>query len=261
MVSDNQEKLDSIADMLVDCNSVFVVTGAGISAESGLPTYRGIGGLYNDENTEDEVPIEVALSGPMFRTRPEVTWKYLGQIEKSARGATFNQAHRVLAAMEQQFNRFWILTQNVDGFHSQAGSQNVIEIHGNMHRLKCTSCTRVETHRDYVDVELPPYCADCGQMMRPDVVLFEEQLPEQAIETLYEQSQTLFDMVISIGTSSYFPYILQPVLMAEKLGIPTVEINPGTTPLSDVVDYKLTMGAKDALNEIWNSYRKKSNLD
>jgi NAD-dependent deacetylase len=249
--------IDQAVKLFKQASEVFVITGAGISADSGLPTYRGFGGLYDGNVTEDGMPIEEALSGSMFRTRPEITWKYLLQIEKSVRGATFNRAHTVLAEMEKTFDRFWLLTQNIDGFHNAAGSENLIEIHGNMHRLKCTHCDYLETFENYrnvfesVDPGTPPTCPNCSEMARPDVVLFGEQLPEQAMATWYEQSNRPFDLVVSIGTSSSFPYILEPIINASRMGIPTMEINPGETDLSSMVDVKVSLGAAEALDKIW----------
>lgn len=244
-------ELDQVASELKTASDIFVITGAGMSADSGLPTYRGVGGLYEDKDTEDGMPIEQALSGSVFRRAPEITWKYLGQIEKGTRGATHNRGHSVLAEMENYFERFWILTQNIDGFHTSAGSKNVIEIHGNMHSLSCTSCEHQIVVEDFSEMSIPPVCEQCNAMMRPDVVLFEEQLPVDAIESLDREMRKEFDAVISIGTSSYFPYIIQPVVYAKQIGVYTVEINPSETTLSDIVDVKLPLGAADVLDEIW----------
>lgn len=249
-MSDSTTAIDQFAQFLRDAAHVLVITGAGISADSGLPTYRGIGGLYDDQDTEDGIPIQEALSATVFRTQPEITWKYLSQIEQGARGAVHNAAHEVLAKWEQRFERMWILTQNIDGFHSSAGSQKVIEIHGNMHRLKCTRCDYQTQIEDYAGVTVPPACPACNSMARPDVVLFEEQLPSDAVNTLYRELANPFDLVISIGTSNYFPYITQPIYQAHRDGIPTVEINPATTAISDFVDVKLSLGAKDALTQV-----------
>jgi len=113
--------ISKIAKLLKNCKSILFITGAGISADSGLPTYRGIGGLYNDKLTEDGIPVEMALAGETFEKRPQVTWKYLSQIEKNCRNATFNRGHEVIAEMEKCFERVWVLTQNIDGFHHAAG--------------------------------------------------------------------------------------------------------------------------------------------
>ncbi len=245
------DKIKLLADKLAKARRLFVVTGAGISADSGLPTYRGIGGLYDNRDTDDGLPIEKALSGPVFRTQPEITWKYLAEIEQGARGATYNRGHEVLALLESRMEEVWILTQNVDGFHSDAGSTNVIEIHGNMHRMKCTQCSYGRTYRDYTEFALPPVCPDCGAMVRPDVVLFEEQLPMDEVSRLMGCSEIDFDLVISIGTSSYFPYIIEPVLVAQRAGVATVEINPGETFLSSLVDFQIPLGAAETLDQAW----------
>ena len=244
-------EIDRVVNELKSATNVFVITGAGMSADSGLPTYRGVGGLYENKDTEDGMPIEQALSGPMFRSNPKVTWKYLGQIEESTRGAKFNRGHEVLAEMEKHFERFWILTQNIDGFHTAAGSENVIEIHGNMHRLQCLGCKFEIARENFEGLSIPPMCPKCEEMMRPMVVLFEEALPTEAIEILDREMRTVYDVVISIGTSSYFPYIVQPVVYAKQTGVFTIEINPAETTLSDVVDVKLSLGAAEVLDEIW----------
>ena len=222
-----------------------------MSADSGLPTYRGVGGLYEDKNTEDGMPIEKALSGPVFKSTPEITWKYLSQVEQATRHAKHNRGHEVLAEMESHFDRLWILTQNIDGFHTSAGSKNVIEIHGNMHNLKCLECEHQIYVEDFSNLSVPPVCKECSGSMRPMVVLFEEQLPGEALQILDREVRTGFDAVISIGTSSHFPYIVQPVVYAKQTGVFTVEINPGKTTLSQIVDVKISHGAADVLDKVW----------
>ena len=121
------EKIKKVSELLKDAKSILFITGAGISADSGLPTYRGMGGLYENDATEDGIPIEMALAGETLRKKPEITWKYLSQIEKRCRAAKHNRAHEILAEMEERFDRVWILTQNIDGFHHAAGSKNVLD--------------------------------------------------------------------------------------------------------------------------------------
>ena len=251
--SNQNETIDKVVELLRDSNKVFVITGAGISADSRLPVYRGIGGLYNDEDTEEGIPIEEALSGPVFRSRPEVTWKYMAQIEAGARNARFNRGHEVLAEMERHFDHFWILTQNIDGFHGFAGSENVIEIHGNMYRLVCTVCKQMVAVDDYSAVSIPPVCK-CGEMQRPDVVLFEEMLPEAELQQLHAQANVDYDLVISIGTSANFPYVAEPVMRSRRLGVSTVEINPGVSNITSFVDVHVKTGAAMGLDEIWKRY-------
>ncbi|MBN1612305.1 MAG: NAD-dependent protein deacylase, partial [Polyangiaceae bacterium] len=113
----SESDLDQVTGWLEVARRVLFITGAGISADSGLPTYRGVGGLYNRGVTEDGMAIEEALSGDVFSSRPEVTWRYLRQIEAACRDATCNRAHNVIALLERGPREIWVLTQNVDGFH------------------------------------------------------------------------------------------------------------------------------------------------
>ena len=245
-----EASLDAIADLLRTARSALFITGAGISADSGLPTYRGVGGLYNDEATADGLRIEEALSGAVFSIRPDITWKYLIQIEENCRGALPNAAHRAIACLESQLDRVMVFTQNVDGLHRLAGSQEIIEIHGNLQELKCTACDHAELSPDFAGREVPPLCPLCGAVLRPKVVLFGEALPEAALDNFINALQAGFDIVFSIGTSSVFPYITQPVVFAADSGIPTVEINPAETQLSDIVDYYLPLGAAEAMTAL-----------
>lgn len=246
--------LEDVAALLASARSVLFITGAGISADSGLPTYRGIGGLYEDADAEEGIPIEVALSGSMLRTRPEVAWRHIHRIEVACRGARFNRAHEIIAELERRLPRVWVLTQNVDGFHRAAGSRNVIEIHGNVHDLSCTQCDWRERVPDFSALAIPPYCQRCGGLVRPDVVLFGEWLPQAAVAEMTTQLGRGFDLVFSVGTTSAFPYIAGPVVTARRAGLPTVEINPGTTEVSHFAEHRIRAGARDALEALWQAY-------
>lgn len=256
MTQDNieyKETINEIADCLAAANRILFITGAGISAESGLPTYRGIGGLYNDKDTDDGIPVEEAISGPMFQQNPAITWKYLLQIEEGCRRAKHNRAHEIIAELEKKLPYVLVLTQNIDGFHSSAGSKNIIDIHGDLHDLYCTKCSYEEKVEDYSKLSLPPQCPECGEVIRPRVVLFSEMLPYEKINRLSEEVQQGFDIVFSVGTTSVFPYIAGPVFDAARSGQPTVEINPSVTEVSGVVKYKISTGAVQALTDIENA--------
>jgi NAD-dependent deacetylase len=244
----------SVADEMRRARRLLFITGAGISADSGLPTYRGIGGLYNDKVTEENFSIETALSGSMLETKPAITWKYLHQIESSCRGARFNDAHTIIAEWQEHFD-VCVLTQNIDGFHRDAGSRNLIEMHGDIHDLLCTRCDYAIIVADYSGLEMPPSCPRCKALVRPRVVLFGEALPSHAIQHLYRELDQGFDLVFSIGTTSVFPYIAGPVAQASQMGIPTVEINPADTNVTRFVDYKLTSGAAVSLRAIREAFR------
>mmetsp|Transcript_36584 Transcript_36584/g.85880 ORF Transcript_36584/g.85880 Transcript_36584/m.85880 type:complete len:252 (-) Transcript_36584:33-788(-) len=247
---------------------VLFVTGAGMSADSGLPTYRGIGGLYNSGRTEDGFAIEDAISGDMLETRPAMSWKYLAQIEESCRGADCNDGHLAIRDFERHVGEVWVLTQNIDGFHTRAGSSNIIEIHGDLHHLECTRCGDKQTVKDYS--HLPylksgekeegvfPTCTKCEGLVRPQVVLFGEMLYMDRISKLQAQLGKGFDAVFSVGTTSIFPYIVAPVTMAANAGKLTVEINPGDTDVSDIVDFKIKSGAAKVLRAIVDRMDKKS---
>jgi len=249
--AESAKAAERVATLLARARSVLFVTGAGISADSGLPTYRGIGGLYEDAGTEDGIPIEDALSGETMTRDPALCWKYIAQIERACRGARANRGHEVLAEMERRISRAWVLTQNVDGFHLDAGSRNVIEIHGNVRTLVCTRCARTRTVPDYTGLTIPPACDACGALVRPAVVLFGEMLPAPAIAVLERELAQGFDLVVSIGTTAVFPYIAGPVAMARAAGVPTAEINPGRSAVSDLVDHRIVARAALALDAIW----------
>jgi NAD-dependent deacetylase len=251
------ETIDRIVADLRQCDSILFVTGAGMSADSGLPTYRGVGGLYNRGETEEGHAIEEMLSGAMFARRPEWTWKYLRQVENACRGATFNRGHTVLAEMERHFARVWALTQNVDGFHRAAGSGNVIDIHGDLRQIRCTACPHRVTVADYAGLDDLPRCPQCTAILRPDVVLFGEMLPDDRMRQLKNQLREGFDIVFSIGTTSVFPYISFPVELAVQRGKPSVEINPGTTRVSELATYRLALGAAVALDAIWTRFNER----
>jgi len=251
----NSEAIERVVDFLKQSQRILFITGAGISADSGLPTYRGIGGLYNVDTTEDGLPIERALSGDIIDERPELTWKYLAQIEETCRHAEPNRAHEIIAEMEQHFERVWTLTQNVDGLHHRAGAKNVIDIHGDLHHLRCTRCAERRTVEDYRGLSLPPHCPACDAIVRPDVVLFGEMLPQEKTHRLYEELYEGFDLIFTVGTTSVFPYIAEPIRVGRSLGWRTVEINPEATTVSSVVDVKLAMRATAAMETLWQRYQ------
>ncbi|MFO0960558.1 MAG: Sir2 family NAD-dependent protein deacetylase [Isosphaeraceae bacterium] len=245
--------IDRIAALIRPETRVLFVTGAGLSADSGLPTYRGVGGIYGDRPTRHGCSIEVALSGPMIRARPEITWEALRELEEAGRGARPNRGHEAIVELERHCSAAWVLTQNVDGFHKIAGSRNVIDIHGDLRHLVCSRrplCDYAEEVTSYAHLEPVPKCPRCGGLVRPDVVLFGEMLDPGKIAKLRREQDQGFGLVFSIGTSSLFPYIVEPVLSAIDDDIPTVEINPGETELSGLVAYRIQAGAAEALGRL-----------
>ena len=217
--------------------SVGVITGAGVSAESGVPTYRGSGGIYE----EDEGAIE-ALTGSTLLSDPDRTWRAIGDLSRHAAGARPNAAHLAIAEIERKVERFALLTQNVDGLHQLAGSRNVIDIHGSITRTLCMGCG-AEGELSRVELEslrAAPHCAHCRGTLRPAAVLFGEYLPEEKVERMRSEfHEDPPGLVLVVGTSALFPYIAEPVLVARRAGRVTVEVNPERTVLSKVVDWFL----------------------
>lgn len=238
-----------VGKLLASARRVAFITGAGISAESGLPTYRGIGGLYNDMTIEEGLPIEEILSGGTFERDPALTWKYLFEIERACRGAQPNAAHAIIAGLERQCE-ICVITQNVDGLHVEAGSGDVIEIHGRLRELLCTQCDRRSAQRNFDALDLPPRCDECRGILRPDVVLFGEMLSLHAVARYEQALRQGFDLVFAVGTTAGFPYICEPVVASARSGVPTIEINPDLTPLSSSVAFRFACGAGAALRAI-----------
>lgn len=251
----DERAIDVVIDLLRSARRLLFITGAGLSADSGLPTYRGRDGLYRGDLTPPHgLAIEQALSGPVLAARPEITWHYLKELERSARGGVPNRGHRVIAEMETYFDAVWTVTQNVDGLHSRAGSKQVLDVHGNLHDLLCTQCDYKVTVPDYADLALPPLCPRCQGVLRPTVVLFGEHVPEEKLARLWYEFGVGFDVVFSVGTSSLFEYIALPVELARAAGIATVEINPETTAVTSEVEVKISGGAAPVLDLIWERY-------
>jgi len=228
---------------LAAAKSVAVLTGAGVSAESGIPTFRDAQtGLWAKFSPED-------LATPRaFRRNPRLVWEWYEWRRKLVAGAQPNPAHLALAEMERLFPRFHLITQNVDGLHQRAGSRNVIELHGNITRTKCSvEGTIVSTWQDTGDV--PPKCPACGALLRPDVVWFEEPMPEAEMEQATAASTTC-DIFLSIGTSTVvYPAAALPA-EALRSGATVLEINPQPTPFTAQAHFALAGAAGVVLPEL-----------
>ncbi|MBU0901740.1 MULTISPECIES: NAD-dependent deacylase [Pseudomonas] len=247
-----EQAIKRVAEELKQAERILLITGAGLSADSGLPTYRGLGGLYNGQTAEG-LPIETALSGPMLQRDPALCWKYLAELGKACLGAQANAGHYAIAELQRRKPHCWLLTQNIDGYHRAAGSpmERVIEIHGELAPLYCQSCGAVDAElAAHLQRPLPPKCRQCAGILRPPVVLFGEMLPEQAIASLYAELGKGFDVVISVGTSASFPYIVEPLLRTRQAGGFTADINPQRSDLSNRVDVHLQGRALDVLPEL-----------
>ena len=220
------------------------LTGAGISTESGIPPFRGKGGLW-----EKYDPMEVAHIDS-FLQDPAKVWNLLFKDMKEVLDkAKPNDSHKGLAKLEELGILKTIITQNVDGLHQMAGNRDVIEFHGNMAWQRCMQCgARFETSRVEI-TEIPPRC-DCSGILRPDAVLFGEMIPQEALWRS-RQVATDCDVMLVIGTSAVVqPAALMPVV-AKETGAKVIEINPEPTPLTgEISDYLIKGKAGDVMNRI-----------
>jgi NAD-dependent deacetylase len=225
------ESLAAATRRLREARRVVVLTGAGISAESGVPTFRGPGGLWRQYRPEDLATPEA------FARDPHLVWEWYAWRREIIAPLQPNAAHRALVALEKRTPEFLLATQNVDGLHAAAGSQRIVELHGTIWRLRCTSCAHSRDDRQVPLAEVPPRCA-CGALLRPGVVWFGEALPEKELTASFEAARAA-DAVLVVGTSSLvYPAAALPQV-ARAGGAFVIEINPEPTPLTPLADVSL----------------------
>jgi NAD-dependent deacetylase len=229
-----------LAASVREASSIAALTGSGISAESGVPTFREAQtGLWERYDPQQLATPEA------FARDPRLVWNWYEWRRKFVSEAEPNAGHKALAELERRVPSFTLVTQNVDGLHARAGSRNVIELHGNTTRSKCSregNIVEPEEHDDSV----PPRCPRCGAYLRPDVVWFGEMLPIGALEAASEAARGC-ELFLSIGTSSLvYPAAALPYEALES-GVTLVEINPSETPLTPHADYSLRESAGKVL--------------
>ncbi len=220
-----------LRERLHQARRVVVLTGAGISAESGVPTFRGEGGLWRQHRA-------VELATPQaFARDSDLVWQFYNWRREFLRGLAPNTAHLALARGEARLAELILVTQNIDGLHQAAGSRRIIEMHGNIWWVRCTACGRAREDRT---VPLPPRpaCPECGGLLRPHVVWFGEQLDPQVLEQIYTAVHDC-QLMLVIGTSG----VVQPAAslgsQAKSRGAWVAEINLEPTPYSDIYDLSL----------------------
>ena len=231
---------DDISDRLVKSQKIVFVTGAGISQESGIPTFRGKDGLWRKYD-----PMKLATIDAFYED-PKLVWEWYEERRSNILNAKPNAGHVTIAELEK-YRKVSVLTQNIDGLHQRAGSKNVYELHGSIITIKCTVCDFKDKITSSFST-LPPMCK-CGNMLRPDVVWFGEALPQDTWESAIEEASTCDTMII-VGTSlAVSPANLLPVY-AKQNGATMIEVNIEKTQMSSQMDMSLQEPAAKALPEI-----------
>jgi NAD-dependent deacetylase len=231
--------IESARELLNNAKAIAALTGAGISAESGIPTFRGASGLWKQFRPEELATPEA------FARDPQTVWEWYHWRRKLIAEAKPNAGHHALAQLEQSAPKFTVVTQNVDGLHQAAGSREVLELHGSIWKLRCTQCGR-----EWVDQNTPEgrrlvYC-QCGALARPGVVWFGEGLP-LSVWQLAEQAIRNCDLFLVVGTSAVVYPAAGLVPLARSSGAKIIEINIEASPMSGIVDIQLIGRAGEVL--------------
>lgn len=218
-------------------------TGAGVSAESGVATFRGAGGLWEGH------PVEEVATPEAFRADPLRVWRFYEARRTQARAVRPNPAHEVLAAWQSRFPAYSLATQNVDGLHQVAGSRDVLELHGGLWRIRCCTCGHRRVDRTVPLPELPPRCAACGGIERPDIVWFGESLPGEVLETA-SRAARVAEVLLVVGTSAVVYPAAGLVEIAASAGATIIEVNPQASALAHLADIVLRGPAGELLPRV-----------
>lgn len=229
--------LEIVKAKLAAAQAVVVLTGAGISADSGVPTFRGTDGLWRNFRAEDLATPEA------FARDPTLVWEWYGWRRELIATKQPNAAHYTVAELERRCPRFWLITQNVDGLHRAAGSRQLSEIHGNIWMVRCTGCRQVMENRD-LPIRMLPMCPECHGLLRPHIVWFGESLAEEDLRRSYAALRSC-DLCLIIGTSGVVYPAAGFASLAKEAGAFVAEINLDETPHTSLVDLSLRGRAKE----------------
>lgn len=235
------QPFDDIKSRLARAHAVAVLTGSGISADSGIPTFRGADGLWKTFRAEELATPEA------FSRDPHLVWEWYNWRREVIASKQPNAAHEALVELERRLEsragRFHLITQNVDGLHRAAGSRHMTEIHGNIWRVRCTGCGGVADNRD-VPIRILPTCTECQAVLRPHIVWFGEALAEEDLRESYEALESC-EVLLIIGTSGIVYPAASFAHIAKAGGAYVVELNLEMTPSTDLVDGSFQGRAKD----------------
>lgn len=236
-------ELAPLIDILHKTKRVVVLTGAGISAESGIPTFRGEEGLWKTYRAEELATLSA------FIKDPRLIWEWYDWRRGIIGSKDFNPGHQVLANWEKLFPAFHVITQNIDGLHQKAGSYNILELHGNIWKLRCTEEETITENHSTPLREIPPHCSNCGALLRPHVVWFGESLDPSILQSAFALSSSC-EVMFVVGTSAVVQPAASLPLSAADSGATVVEINPDPTPITPYADFSFRGKAGDILPRI-----------
>jgi NAD-dependent deacetylase len=243
----SDERTERAAELLAAAPSVCVSSGAGMSAESGMPTFRDEDGLWSKVNVEEMATPQA------FARDPVKVWEWYRWRRQELAKIEPHAGHRMLAEWEERVDDFVVVTQNIDGLHHAAGSKNVIELHGRLDTVRCTRCDYQFQGLD--DLGVDPRCPECEARLRPAVVWFGEMLPPGAIEAAFEAARRCAVMLV-IGTSGVVQPAASLAEVAKSYGARIIEVNPNATALSSLADVCVRSGCRDALTAIDEAWRR-----
>jgi NAD-dependent deacetylase len=234
------ESVAEAAEILRSAQRVVAFTGAGVSAESGVPTFRGAGGLWEGH------PVEELASPRGFYADPVKVWRFYEERRRNLANVKPNPAHRVLAGWQERFPRYAVVTQNVDGLHQAAGARGVLELHGSIWRVRCLGCGREREERTVPLPRVPPLCSECGAMERPGVVWFGEFLPEVVMAAAFAAIEGC-EVLVVVGTSAVVYPAAGFVEVAATAGAKVIEVNPEASSMAHFADVALRGPAGELL--------------
>lgn len=231
--------LHTVGRWLAEAERTAVLTGAGVSQESGIPVFRGTGGLWRRHRAEQLATPEA------FARDPKLVWEWYDWRRSVVAGKKPNPGHLALAELERRAADFTLITQNVDGLHDQAGSEHVLKLHGDLWAVRCLECGVEKMDQRVPLPELPPQC-ECGGLLRPGVVWFGEALPGEILQGAIAAARAA-QVFLVVGTSAVVQPAASLPLLARESGACVIEVNAEETPLTPIADASLRGAAGQVL--------------